>query len=144
MLVREVPMIHSAEVGFESSDTLSVEIHYGCDIRKEHAWSTTAPLDLETLLEVCAELEIRVGGWFLFVEENTWCYRANMFEGDVVPQRVKKQRDDLAEHLNRIGKELGFACEVTALVERSLGVWKTPLTPWTPPAERRKPEDLAK
>jgi ABC-type polar amino acid transport system ATPase subunit len=139
MSPREVPIIQSAEVGFDRSNTLPVEIHYGCDIPKERDWATTAPLRLETLLEVCAELEIRVGGWFLFEEDNDWCYRANMFERDVLPQRVKKQRDDLAEHLNRIGDELGFDCKVTALVERSLGVWKTPLTPWTPPIAQRKP-----
>ena len=145
--MREVPTIHSAEVGFERSNTLPVEIHYGCDVPKRGSWTETAPLGLETLLDVCAELEIRVGGWFLFEEMNTWCYRSNMFEGNVVPERVKKQRDDLARHLARIGDELEFECEVTALVERSLGVWKTPLTQWITPRSKEgfnEPAEVAK
>jgi hypothetical protein len=125
--LREIPIIHSVEVGFERANTLPVEIHYGCDIPKKRDRSETAPLDFETLLGVCAELEIRVGGWFLFEEADTWCYRSNMFEGNVFPDQVKKQRDNLAEQLARIVDELGFGCNVTALVERSLGVWKTPL-----------------
>lgn len=145
--LREVPIIQSAEVGFERSNTLPIEVHYGCDIRKTGEWSEVPPLGLERLLEICAELEIRVGGWFLFQEANTWCYRSNMFEGNILPERVETQRDDLAEHLNRIGDELGFTCEVTALVERSLGVWKTPLTPWTSPRSTEgfnEPAEVAK
>jgi class 3 adenylate cyclase len=144
--LREIPIIHSVDVGFERANTLPIEIHYGCDIPKKLDRNETAPLALETLLDVCAELEIRVGGWFLFEESDTWCYRSNMFEGNVRLERVKKQRDDLAEHLTRIIDELGFKCEVTALVERSLGVWKTPLTPWTAPRteEFKEPEELAK
>lgn len=136
---RKVPIVHSDEVGFDRSNTLPIEIHYGCDIPQERDWITTPPLKLKTLLDVCAELEIKVGGWFLFKENGTWCYRANMFEHEVLPQRIKKHRDDLAEHLNRIGDKFKFSCQVTALVERALGVWKTPLTPWPPAPGQSKP-----
>lgn len=138
---QKVPIIHSADVGFERSNTLPIEIHYGCDIPQEGEWINKAPLTLETLLEICSELEINIGGWFLFKENNVWCYRANMFEHDVFRQRVETQRDELAEHLKRRGDKLGFKCTVTALIERSLGVWKTPLTTWTPPEAHHQPEE---
>jgi class 3 adenylate cyclase len=122
------PDFFSSSVGFKRAPTLPIEVHYACDIPKESAWRKTPPLDLDSLLEVCSEVGIRVGGWFLFDDGgDVWAYRSNMFNEREFKEKVQKQRDDLALYLNRLGEERGFKCTVNALVERSLGVWKTPL-----------------
>ncbi|HJR08090.1 MAG TPA: adenylate/guanylate cyclase domain-containing protein [Pyrinomonadaceae bacterium] len=121
---------HSSDVGFHRAPTLPVEIHYSCDIPKETAWRDAPPIELDTLRDICLELGIRIGGWFLFddEEDETWAYRSNMFAEGESKERVQKQRDALEHYLNKLGNNLGFKCSVNALVERSLGVWKTPLT----------------
>lgn len=121
---------NSSSVGFKRAKTLPIEIHYSFDIPKESTWRKTEPIKLEELLDICKELDIRVGGWFLFDEGDcdVWAYRSNMFSERADKGRVQKQRDDLANYLSRLGEERGFRCSVSALVERSLGVWKTPLT----------------
>jgi class 3 adenylate cyclase len=145
---REFSIIRTDDVGFHRATTLAVEIHYACDISKEEAWQESPPFSPARLLDYCAEANIRVGGWFLFEKKDVWAYRSNMFVGaDVSPERVKKERDDLAQQLNSAGVELGFKCQIKALVEQSLGVWKTPLNEWHPPLQMIDylyVEDLAK
>jgi class 3 adenylate cyclase len=125
---------YSSDVGFKRASTLPIEIHYSCDIPKKAEWSQKCPIELEELLDICVKLGIRVGGWFTFDDgKDKWAYRSNMFaEGEAKEysfrERVQRQRDELATYLTRLGHERGFTCDVNVLVERSLGVWKTPLS----------------
>ncbi|XYH92986.1 adenylate/guanylate cyclase domain-containing protein [Sorangium sp. So ce1128] len=142
-------VIHDADVGFQRSSTLPIEVHYAIDIPKREAWQASPPLSLESLLRHCSELDIRVGGWFLFDKGGAWAYRSNMFaEGDISAELVQRQRDDLSRLLTALGAELGFECSVRALVEQSLGVWKTPLKAWNPPLPKTEDykdvQDLAR
>jgi hypothetical protein len=51
-----------------------------------------------------------------------------MFSGPRVSKEdIQQQRDALIKYLNELGGERGFKCDVTVLVEQSLGVWKTSL-----------------
>lgn len=126
--VDDYPIITSADVGFERLATVPIEIHYAFDIPKEGRWQDSTPLSLGRLLQICKELNIQIGGWFLFdkgdKQDKRWAYRSNAFaEADLRLWLVKEQRSKLANRL----RELGFQCEVTALIEQTLGVWKTPL-----------------
>jgi class 3 adenylate cyclase len=132
--------LHSDEVGFQRGTTLPIEIHFACDIDKEGPWREKEPFELEQLVSDCTELGIRVGGWFLFEEDNSWAYRSNMFAEAVSKGGVRKQRDDLANRLTRRGNQSGFKCRVSAIVEESLGVWKTPLRRT---GDRRSVQELA-
>jgi class 3 adenylate cyclase len=147
--LKDISVLHSADVGFQRSNTLPIEVHYSCDIRQEGDWIETAPLNLEQMLNCCAELDIRVGGWFMFRKAGAWAYRSNMFvEGNISPDRIRTQRDELATRISELGAQMGFSPCVTALVEQSLGVWKTPLKRWSPAVQQREDfkqvEELAK
>src|SRR5262245_2722208 len=124
--------IHSPDVGFERNRTAEIEIHYAFDIPKQGRWQNEPPLKLADLKKACLELEIYVGGWFLFEKGNSnkWAYRSNQFARVSMPrEKVQEQRNKLDQYLARIGKQIGFESKVRALIEQIIGVWRTPLSP---------------
>lgn len=147
--VREFPVFHSGDVGFQRGNTLPIEVHLSCDIPKGLRWQEKPPLDLEILRDYCAQIGIRIGGWFLFEEADTWAFRSNMFmEAHISKEVLRRQRDEFAEILESKAAELGFEYHVRTLVEQSLGVWKTPLkvlsTPFRKIDQFKRLQDLAK
>jgi len=131
------PFIDSADCGFAKVETTKrVEIHFSCDIPRQGRWQAEPPLSFRTLLDISAEEGIELGGWFLFNRRGTWAYRSNMFLEEAVPWLVKEQRDRVSLRLSEVGRELGFSCEVSALAEQSLAVWKTPLETFDKPKSK--------
>ena len=55
-----------------------------------------------------------------------WAYRSNMFASEVPD--IDTDRNNLKNTITEIANRRGFVCEVAALAEQSLGVWKTPLS----------------
>ena len=135
-------IIRSADVGFERSRTADIEIHYAFDILKQGKWKDAAPVTLEELRNECSRLGIYVGGWFFFDKGDKWAYRSNQFARTTARREVQEQRDKLNEYLSRKGNELGFECQVRALIEQILGVWRTPLRP-VDPDMKKSPSQLA-
>ena len=94
--------IHSPDVGFERNRTAEIEIHYAFDIPKQGRWQNEPPLKLADLKKACLELEIYVGGWFLFEKGNSnkWAYRSNQFARVSMPrEKVQEQRNKLDQYL---------------------------------------------
>jgi hypothetical protein len=64
------------------------------DILRNTPWQEEPPIDLKTLESISNSLNISVGGWFLFANNNYWAYRSNMFGGpEILPQQVKAQKE---------------------------------------------------
>ena len=137
ILWSEIPIdedfiIRAADVGFERHRTAEVEIHYTFDILKKGQWQNKAPLTLVDLKKACIERGIPVGGWFFFEDDKNWAYRSNQFARPEKPREIEQaqaQLNKLNQYLAVKGKELGFECKASALVEQILGVWRTPLRP---------------
>ena len=125
-------IIRAADVGFERHRTAEIEIHYTFDIPRTGQWRDIAPLTLIDLKKACIERGIPVGGWFFFDDDKSWAYRSNQFARIERPREIEQtqaQLNKLNQYLDGKGKELGFECKVSALVEQILGVWRTPLRP---------------
>ena len=133
--VHDYPALCSGDVGYENWQTKPIEIHYSLDIPRNGRWAMKRPLELDRLRDKTTELGIRVGGWFLFKSPNLkeWSYRSNMFEADVQKDKVEEYRRSLKEKIEELGRSEGFTCEVRALVEQTIGIWKTPLKPYPEP-----------
>lgn len=133
--IHDYPSLYSGDVGYEKWETKPIEIHYAVDIPRHGKWLNKPPLDLKILPDLTERLGIRVGGWFLFAEqdENKWAYRSNMFVKDAEEWQIEDCRRRLKAKIEEIGKKEGFGCEVKALVEHSIGIWKTPLKSYTEP-----------
>ncbi len=123
------PTLCSGDVGYESSATKPIEIHYAIDIPREGRWRYKPPLTPQELTSWATDLGIRVGGWFLFDkrEQNKWAYRSNMFATEARRGEVEGQRLKLRHKMREVGSARDFTCDVRALVEQALGIWNTPL-----------------
>jgi hypothetical protein len=118
--------IRSPDVGFmRKKGTAPVEIHYAFEIPKSGEWKDKHPIDLQELTTLCRDKGIRIGGWFLFEEDDQWSYRSNQFAWFDKKGIAHSQREKLAEVL----LDLGFESKPRSLVEQILGVWRTPLVP---------------
>src|SRR5262249_38813995 len=73
--------IYPDEVGFDKSVTKPVEVHFAFEIPKDRMPSNDgAKKFLSRLRDGCNQVNIRVGGWFLFEKSGSdWAYRSNMF-----------------------------------------------------------------
>lgn len=121
----QVPVINPLDVGFECVQTQPIEIHHGFNVPKQAMSERTShPIDLEVLINDCTNLDIRLGGWFLFEKRGEWAFRSNMFaEANVSSKLISEHRAKLNKYLARYT----FCSPVWTIVEYVLGVWKTPL-----------------
>ena len=138
----EYATLCSGDVGYKlAEDTEPIEIHYACDIPKQGKWTDVPPFDpnkpqgLQPLVALSSGVGIKVGGWFVFDKEaeNKWAYRSNMFETDVNRYRILNDWRKLKRELEKKGHADGYECTVRALIEHSIGIWKTPLKRFSGP-----------
>lgn len=132
----EYATLCSGDVGYKlAGDTEPIEIHYACDIPKQGKWTDVPPFDpnkpqgLQPLVALSSNIGIKVGGWFVFDKEseNRWAYRSNMFETEVNRYRILNDWRRLKKELEKRGHTDGYQCTFRALIEHSIGIWKTPL-----------------
>ena len=119
--VDRVLPIESGEVGFERAATLPYEVHMCVDIS-----GTTPTLSLRQLLQESAELGVRVGGWFTFMKEDVCAYRSNAFSTADDFEEYARTNHEL---LDRFLKNRGIDYQLWTLIERVIGVWRTPVQP---------------
>lgn len=127
--IQHYPVLCSGDVGYASSKTKPIEIHYALDIPREGKWLSKSPVTLRELTTWASELGICVGGWFLFDkrEQSRWAYRSNMFAKEARHDEIEEYRLRLKDKMKEVGGVRGFTCEVKALVEQTIGIWNTPL-----------------
>lgn len=111
--------IESVEVGFECAPTLPFEIHHAVDIS-----SGSPSLTLRQLLQETTELGVRVGGWFSFTKENVCAYRSNAFSTANDFEGYARTTHEL---LDQYLRHRGVDYQLWTLIERVIGVWRTPL-----------------
>lgn len=100
------------------------EVHFSVDIPQEDR--AEPPLQLLTLVRICAQLGIQVGGWFIFAKTDKWAYRSNMFLDHLDQDKIIEDWGKLNSELVRLGFNYSDGVIVKVIVEESLGVWKTP------------------
>lgn len=111
--------ISSDEVGYERDATLPFEIHHGFDL------PVGARLSVESLLQETTQLGVTVGGWFVFAREDRLSYRSNSFCDSSVGAVVTNEHDRIRQFLS----EMRLECPLRSVVEKVLGVWRTPARP---------------
>ena len=92
------------------------EIHFGITCSPD----ARVP-SLNELRQICAELEIIIGGWFKFRSSNKICYRSNGFTDQQDTDVVARQREQLESALAK--RKISAQVKVTC--EEVLGVWNT-------------------
>lgn len=95
------------------------EIHHYLDFDKKN--NDQAPLELNTLLDLCDKNGITVGGWFVFDSDSEWLYRSNLFaERSNVIDIAKRQDQLLRAAISNTFKNV----RIKTVVEDILGIWK--------------------
>jgi ABC-type amino acid transport substrate-binding protein len=113
------------------AETRPYEVHHGFEIPMNGG--SGPPLTLEELRDATSQAGIPTGGWFFFAPEgDVWSYRSNgFFEAtglvSEVKQQNKKLRECLRTRLQDYLKKRGTKVKVWTVVERVLGVWRTPV-----------------
>lgn len=119
-----VPPISDKDVGFIKGFTFPFEIHHAFNVPV----TAGEPLKLEELVDDVTRLGIRVGGWFIFLnDKKEWSYRSNAFV------KEERLRDFVTTEYEKIARYLAqrqIQAEQWTIVEQVLGIWKAPVQPW--------------
>ncbi len=102
---------------------ISVDLPYHGDAKP--------PITLDDLLHIAKSSNIELGGWFLFLKEDSWAYRSNMFSFKLDRGEAIRAQKVFKDELAKIGHTQST---VRVLVEESLGVWRNPFQKADPKA----------
>lgn len=131
----------SDPIGFEARYprelTPQYEFHLSFNIPKKPN-EQEPPIHPLALIESCTRAGIALGGAFLFVDTSTdvWAYRTNRFEETLDQERLIALSKKFRRLVKQLLKDRAGQVDFWALVERLLGVWKSPYKPelicWAP------------
>lgn len=116
-----VPTIKEHSVGFRRSFTHPIEIHHAIDLPKIDP-THSAPLDLNTLRKIFTDLNVKIGGLFLFEKDNSWSYRSSQFaQYDNYQEIAQEGHYKIRKHF----ESEGLSTFYWTIVEQVLGIWKS-------------------
>jgi len=117
-----IESIDERTIQYKRSNTHPIEIHHAFDVPKSGLYKNQSPITLTELKNQTGQLNIRVGGWFIFEKAEYWAYRSSQFSQY---ENYKETSQEYHRKLNAYLKEKGIAFELWTMVEQVLGIWKT-------------------